>query len=86
MQHLIQTKLLVAQPTGNSTTPISVRKTDLSMSDYTIMLTLTCLPMIFFAGILGKNAYHQRRARQLKEQIMKLEKAWKATYTKKQDR
>jgi hypothetical protein len=42
--------------------------------------------MIFFAGILGKNAYHQRRARQLKEQIMKLEKAWKATYTKKQDR
>lgn len=86
MQPGTQYKLLVAQSASNTNTAISPGKTDLFTPDHLIMLTIICLPIFLFGGILGRNAYQQRHARLLKQQIMKLERAWKAEYKEKQDR
>lgn len=86
MQPIGHHKIIIGQAAGNTIAPISAKKTELSTVDYTIMVTFICLPMLFFAGVLGKNAYQQRRARVLKQNIFKLEKAWQASCQEKQDR
>lgn len=62
---------LSAQPRQPTIAPT----TDIATPVNTVLLTMICLPLIWFSSLIATTAYQQLRARLLKQQIMRLERA-----------
>lgn len=87
MQLSVQRRM-IAQPRSNeisTTTSDAISTTTLSTPDYISLFALMCLPLIVFSSISGKKVYQKHRAKVLKQQIMKLESVWHASYQPEQD-
>jgi hypothetical protein len=81
MQPGVQNNILITQPRNNTIAPY----TTLSTPDYVCLFALMCLPTLLFGSVLGKKAYRKHRDKRLKQQILKLERSWSASYQSKQD-